>query len=230
MESPAVVCPAHPAFWDAFYDAGGQGEKTYEWFMGFPGYWPALVRWLRDDDVLLHPGCGNSLFPLHALQADDCVRRLRIVSCDFCALVVERMRAEASAWPLKLQGRLQFVEEDVCKMTFQDGSFTVIFDKGMLDAFFSNAEPEEGTNPNVQKYVAEAYRVLCPGGRFIVISTNNDADLVCQYFYDQDWDVAHEPLEIDNKGACCVGGRRKGPRTLYTLYALTKPLEAPPTV
>lgn len=26
MESPAVVCPAHPAFWDAFYDAGGQHQ------------------------------------------------------------------------------------------------------------------------------------------------------------------------------------------------------------
>eukprot|EP00667_Euglena_gracilis_P025659 EG_transcript_30281 len=195
--------------------------------MGFSGYWPALQPLLRPGDVLLHPGCGNSLFSRQALEADDCPADVIVVNCDLCLPVVDSMRDAARQWPSRLQERVTFEQQDVCCMTFTDASFSVIFDKGMLDAFFSNTEDERGTNANVQRYVVEAYRVLKPGGRFIIISTNNDTDLVRPYLYDQDWDVACQPLEVDRLGEHCTGRRVKGPRTLYTLYHLTKPPDAP---
>mmetsp|Transcript_36889 Transcript_36889/g.65889 ORF Transcript_36889/g.65889 Transcript_36889/m.65889 type:complete len:112 (-) Transcript_36889:257-592(-) len=107
-------------------------------------------------------------------------------------------------------------------MTFEDATFSVIFDKGMLDAFFSNTEDSCADNNNVRKYLAEGFRVLQPLGRFLIISTNNDTDLVLPYVYEEDWEVDHFALEVDNAGRYCTGGRAKGCKTLYTMYVLTK--------
>lgn len=61
---------------------------------------------------------------------------------------------------------LKFIQADASNMNqFGDGSFSVIIDKGTLDAIFV-----DGSDDFVQKYWNEMDRILRIGGRYIVIS------------------------------------------------------------
>ena len=54
------------------------------------------------------------------------------------------------------------------KMDFEDGQFSVVLDKGTLDAIMTDDHPE--TIANVEKMFTEISRVLRIGGRYVCIS------------------------------------------------------------
>jgi len=78
-----------------------------------------------------------------------------ITSVDFAASVVEQM---AARFPVG-----QFVVADARALPFPDASFDLVVEKGTVDALAA------GSSGDIEKVVAEASRVLRPGGRFISV-------------------------------------------------------------
>ena len=67
-------------------------------------------------------------------------------------------------------------------MSFEDSSFSVVLDKGTLDALFTDTE--DSTVAKVEQMWAEIGRVLSIGGRYICVSLAQDHILktVVEYF------------------------------------------------
>lgn len=82
---------------------------------------------------------------------------------------------------------LKFIQMDVLNMTFENEEFTVVLDKGTLDALMPNSDA--GTVENVKKYFDEIKRVLKSGGRYICISLLQEHILrfVLNYFSSNDF-------------------------------------------
>ena len=53
-------------------------------------------------------------------------------------------------------------------MSFVDGQFSVVLDKGTIDALFTDKSPE--VIERVNKLITEISRVLRVGGRFVCVS------------------------------------------------------------
>ena len=83
-----------------------------------------------------------------------------LVNIDICENVVESM--------LKQFPQMKFQQMDALSMTFEDSSFSVLFDKGTLDALMVDESDEILTN--IGGYFSEISRVLRLGGRFICVS------------------------------------------------------------
>ena len=62
--------------------------------------------------------------------------------------------------------------ENLLQMTFSDGEFSVVLDKGTLDAVMT--DESESTLSTVNKMFEEIDRVLRVGGRYICISLAQD--------------------------------------------------------
>ncbi|VDL71721.1 unnamed protein product [Nippostrongylus brasiliensis] len=118
-----------PKFWKQFFAA----RKTpFEWYGDYTVLGSVLERYLKTSDNVLQLGCGNS--QLAAQMYDNGFRNVHSVDTD--ANVVEEQR-----------------------MSFGDESFSVVVDKGTLDALLPpDASPEqEGA---VRRMFVEVQRVL----------------------------------------------------------------------
>jgi len=80
---------------------------------------------------------------------------------------------------------------DACHMTFEDSSFSIVFDKGTTDALLSGGESD---HIKIEEMMSEIFRVLQSGGIFVLI-TGNDSTVVHPYLYTQDWNVVMSPVE-----------------------------------
>lgn len=103
-------------------------------------------------------------------------------------------------------------------MEYPQDHFDIVLDKGMLDAVLSHGRIETGEDVVVQKVLSEVYRVLKPGGVYMIFS-GNDSFIVNPYLYgeDFDWDLKVDRFTVkrpDNKS---------GKRTVF-YYLLTKDL------
>eukprot|EP00947_MAST-08B_sp_MAST-8B-sp1_P001843 g1843.t1 len=116
-------------------------------------------------------GCGDSAFSadLHdsaAAATNDANGvdeawagpPLQIMSTDVSESVIAAM-AEAHA---KLRPALQWQVDDACKMALSDECFDLVIDKGLVDCLFCAAADK------VRETMAEAARVLRPGGRYMI--------------------------------------------------------------
>lgn len=63
---------------------------------------------------------------------------------------------------------LKYVQMDALGMTFENNSFSVVIDKGTLDALMPDNKPQ--TIKEISSYFKEVDRVLRVGGRYICIS------------------------------------------------------------
>lgn len=145
------------AFWDARYspDQDGPGE----WYCSYAdnAWLQQLIRAAaRHDERLLVLGCGTSL--LSQQLYDDGYHQ--VVSIDFSRAAIDHMRATAQDRPGPSYERM-----DMAAMTFADGSFDVVVDKGALDAASGDLDMARAT-------LDEVRRVLVPGGRYVLVSCN----------------------------------------------------------
>lgn len=76
---------------------------------------------------------------------------------------------------------------DALNMSFNNGEFSVVLDKGTLDALMPN--DEENTIENVIQYFNEIKKVLKSGGRYICISLLQEHILrfILKYFPSNDF-------------------------------------------
>ena len=147
-------------FWDEYYVV--DRPEPYDWFFPCSHLAPLLRLLLPNLDAsILMPGCGNAPFSeeMHALGYTN------QVNFDNCALVIEqqKVRMPQMAWEV----------EDVRSMSYEADRFDVVLDKGLLDNLYCYADPEN----NCARAIADMYRVLLPGGAFIILSCHDPAEV-----------------------------------------------------
>ncbi|RCN51753.1 methyltransferase domain protein [Ancylostoma caninum] len=121
---------------------------------------PILEKYLKTTDNILQIGCGNS--QLAAQMYDNGFRTIH--SIDNNSPVIEEQRLRN-----KQRAELVFLEDDATSMSFGDESFSVVIDKGTLDALLppdAVAQQQE----SVRNMFAEVDRVLKIGGRYQIVT------------------------------------------------------------
>ncbi|GAB0099541.1 methyltransferase-like protein 13 [Sergentomyia squamirostris] len=145
-------------YWNRFFKQ--RGRKDFDWYGEYIELSELIHKYVKSSDEILMVGCGNS--SLSASLYDVGIKK--IVNIDISAVVIKQM--------ISVHGRqrpgMEFLEMDATKMSFDDGKFSVILDKGTLDALMPDNTPE--TMEIVRKYWSEIGRVLRLGGRYICIS------------------------------------------------------------
>ena len=114
---------------------------------------------MTKSDKILNIGCGNSKLSedLSEEGYED------ITNIDFSTKVINIMeQTYKEKFP-----KMQFKVVDVLDMKeFQNGTFNTVLDKGTLDCILCG----DCSVPNAAKMMAEVFRVLAPGGHYMVIT------------------------------------------------------------
>ncbi|CAK9821314.1 eEF1A lysine and N-terminal methyltransferase homolog [Anthophora retusa] len=145
-------------YWNTFFKK--RGEKAFEWYGEYPELCNVFHKYIKVKDNILIVGCGNSTV---SMCLHDAGYR-NITNIDISHIVIKQMRdINASVRP-----DLIYEQMDATQMTYSDDSFSVVLDKGTLDALMPDTK--EGTKSTIDKYFKEITRVLRNGGRYICIS------------------------------------------------------------
>uniref|UniRef100_A0A336LKZ2 CSON009529 protein n=1 Tax=Culicoides sonorensis TaxID=179676 RepID=A0A336LKZ2_CULSO len=145
-------------YWDKFFKA--RGKKAFEWYGEYPELCGILHKYIKAKDDVLVVGCGNS--KLSSDLYDVGIKK--ITNIDISTTVIAQMQKIN-----RHRDEMQWKQQDVTQMTdFESESFSVVLDKGTLDALTTD-ESEEVIN-RVRAYLSEMTRVLKIGGRFICVS------------------------------------------------------------
>jgi len=144
-------------YWDSFFKK--RGRKAFEWYGEYHELCGILHKYTRSIDNILQVGCGNS--SLASDLYDIGYRNIR--SIDISDLVINQMSQQNKHRP-----ELVFEKMDVTDMRFKDGEFSVVLDKGTLDALFTDTS-DKVVNM-VEQMWNEISRVLRVGGRYLCVS------------------------------------------------------------
>ncbi|XP_053599150.1 eEF1A lysine and N-terminal methyltransferase homolog [Microplitis demolitor] len=145
-------------YWNTFFKK--RGKKTFEWYGEYPQLCGQLSKYVKVKDEILVVGCGNSKLSMDLYD----VGYRSIKSIDISKIVIDQMIEQNRVD----RPNLVFNKMDATQMTYSDDTFSVIIDKGTLDALMSNNDEE--TLTKIDKYFNEISRVLRRGGRYICIS------------------------------------------------------------
>ncbi|XP_014218736.1 methyltransferase-like protein 13 [Copidosoma floridanum] len=145
-------------YWNTFFK--NRGNKAFEWYGEFLELSSYLLKYIKPNDDILIVGCGNSTLGMDLYDAGY----KNIVNIDVSQVVIKQM-VELNRVK---RPNLIFEQMDATKMTFVDGKFSVIIDKGTLDALMP--DNDKATVALIDTYLAELKRVLKNSGRYICIS------------------------------------------------------------
>lgn len=131
--------------------------EPFDWYQRYAGLKELLGKYVRKSDAVLVSGCGSSR--LSEEMWEDGYQSL--TNIDYAAPVIELMTSrhrdkKGMSWQVM----------DCTALSFGDGVFDCILDKGTLDSVLCG----DNSTANAARACAEASRVLKPGGNFIVIS------------------------------------------------------------
>lgn len=87
----------------------------------------------------------------------------------------------------KERENLKYIQMDALNTSFDNVQFSVIVDKGTLDALMPDDEPD--TLSKINQYFSEIQRILKSGGRYICISLLQEHILktILNYFPNNNW-------------------------------------------
>ncbi|KAI4498610.1 hypothetical protein M0802_006316 [Mischocyttarus mexicanus] len=147
-----------PEYWNSFFKK--RGKKSFEWYGEYSELCDILIKYIKMKDDILVVGCGNSTLSMSLYD----VGYRNITNIDVSEVVIKQMRN------INKNDRPDLIYEqmDATQMTYSNDKFSVILDKGTLDALMPNANKE--TISVIDKYFKEITRVLRYGGRYICIS------------------------------------------------------------
>lgn len=100
----------------------------------------------------------------------------------------------------KERPNLKYIQMDALNTTFEDNQFSVVLDKGTLDAILSDTSEE--TISKARTYFAEIQRVLKVGGRYVCVTLLQEHILneLLHYFPENNWMFrAVRCFEAENK-------------------------------
>jgi ubiquinone/menaquinone biosynthesis C-methylase UbiE len=143
-------------YWDSFFKK--RGKKAFEWYGEYHELCGALHKYTKAEDQILQIGCGNS--SLASDLYDVGYRNIR--SIDISDLAISMMSEKN-----KQRKELIFEKMDATAMKYSDDSFSVVLDKGTLDALFTDTSAE--VVERVEAMWGEVARVLRLGGRYLCV-------------------------------------------------------------
>lgn len=163
-------------YWNKFFKK--RGNKSFEWYGEYLELCGQLHKYIKQKDNILITGCGNS-----SLSADlyD-VGYKNITNIDVSEVVINQMKSINAH-----RTSMKFLCMDAMNTTFENEEFTVVLDKGTLDALMP--DDAEATQQLIDKYFAEIKRVLKLGGRYVCISLlqSHIMNKLLQVFCDKSW-------------------------------------------
>lgn len=143
-------------YWNEFFQK--RGKAAFEWYGEFWQLAGTICKYLKSTDKILIVGCGNS-----ALSADLYDTGYRnIISIDISDVVIRQMKEKY----VEARPQMQFLQMDATQMQFKDEEFSVVLDKGTVDAL----TPDSDDTTKLYAVLKEVSRVLRIGGRFLCIS------------------------------------------------------------
>lgn len=145
-------------YWNTFFKK--RGKKNFEWYGEYPELCGIFLKYIKVKDNILIVGCGNSTVSMCLYDAGH----RNITNIDISHIVIKQMRDINAT----IRPQLVYEHMDATQMAYADNTFSVILDKGTLDALMPDTK--EGTVSNVNKYFKEITRILRNGGRYICIS------------------------------------------------------------
>ncbi|XP_047349275.1 eEF1A lysine and N-terminal methyltransferase homolog isoform X1 [Vespa velutina] len=149
---------SQPEYWNTFFKKCG--KKSFEWYGEYSELCDILIKYIKIKDDILVVGCGNSTLSMSLYD----VGYRNIINIDVSEVVIKQMQnINKNDKP-----DLIYEQMDATQMTYPDEKFSVILDKGTLDALMPNVK--EDTISIIDKYFKEIIRVLRNGGRYICIS------------------------------------------------------------
>lgn len=149
---------SHAEYWNTFFKK--RGKKAFEWYGEYPELCEMLVKYVKMKDDILIVGCGNSTLSMSLYD----VGYRNIINIDISHIVIKQMRDINNG----TRPDLVYEHMDATQMTYPDEKFSVVLDKGTLDALMPDTK--ETTIATIDKYFKEITRVLRNGGRYICIS------------------------------------------------------------
>jgi len=147
---------ARKDFWDDRFKAS---KGFFDWYLEYRELKPYFsnIYPIKKESAILMVGCGNS--KLSEEMYEDGYKN--ITNIDISSVVVENMKKYYGEKDMKIE----CLEMDATKMTFEDKKFDVIIDKGTLDALLCGKN-----NDIVNSLVREMTRVLKLEGELFIIS------------------------------------------------------------
>ncbi|XP_055540802.1 eEF1A lysine and N-terminal methyltransferase homolog [Wyeomyia smithii] len=145
-------------YWNNFFKK--RGKKAFEWYGEYPELCGQLHKYVKPKDEILIVGCGNSTLSQDLYD----VGFKQITNIDISEVVIKQMQ-EANRLS---RPEMLWYHMDATAMNFSDSKYSVVLDKGTLDALFT--DESDATVTTVRKYFFEISRVLRVGGRYVCIS------------------------------------------------------------
>lgn len=108
---------------------------------------------------IFQTGCGNSSLSVDMFD----VGYTNMTNIDISEVVINQMKKT-----YRDRDDCKWIHMDATSMSFDNESYSVVLDKGTLDAMMS--EESDALNEMIQKYFSEVTRVLKPMGRFVIVS------------------------------------------------------------
>ncbi|CAH2001857.1 unnamed protein product [Acanthoscelides obtectus] len=159
-------------YWDTFFKK--RGAKAFEWYGEYLELADNLHKYIKKQDNVLITGCGNSTLgrDLYNIGYEN------ITNIDISPVVIRQMLSNDS----KDRPNLKYIQMDALNMSFESQQFSVVLDKGTLDALMP--DDKEETVAKIKQYFDEVTRVLKNGGRYICVSLLQEHILryMLQYF------------------------------------------------
>ncbi|XP_043599147.1 eEF1A lysine and N-terminal methyltransferase homolog [Bombus pyrosoma] len=145
-------------YWNTFFKK--RGKKNFEWYGEYPELCGIFLKYIKVKDNILIVGCGNSTVSMCLYDAGY----RNITNIDISHIVIKQMRDINAT----MRPQLVYEHMDATQMAYADNTFSVVLDKGTLDALMPDTK--EGTISNINRYFKEITRILRNGGRYICIS------------------------------------------------------------
>jgi len=169
------------SYWDEGYKTG---EAPKEWFVPYSLISAFIEKKISKESKILVIGCGTSSLSVEMFESGY----KNTESMDYSPQAINEMSANYPNMIWKV--------EDVRQMSYLDGEFDAIVDKGTLDCLFFLDE----TNESVLKMLSEVYRVLKPGGKYCVVTCGHPMQRVSVFTSNKslkwsvsDWDEYEPP-------------------------------------
>ncbi len=115
--------------------------------------------------------CGTADLTMHLAAKADQVTN--IYGLDFSHTMLERAKEKVAVFG---EGRVKLIQGDAGNMPFESNFFDAIG----ISFGFRNLTFE---NPDARLHMQEIYRVLKPGGRFVIVETSQPSNAVVRFFY-----------------------------------------------
>ncbi|CAM4781244.1 unnamed protein product [Rotaria magnacalcarata] len=182
-------------YWDQFFDK--VGREAFEWYSDFVDLANVLCKYIKPRDDVLIIGCGNST--LSSDLYDTGIEQ--ITNIDLSEKVVKQMKKQNE----KKRANMKWLPMDARQMTFDDNQFSVVLDKGTVDALMSNKS--EQVVSDIDQILNQVDRVLRMTGRFICITLAQKHILehISQHFFNsKSWLLRYHHIQTSKSFALPV--------------------------